>query len=58
LLQNSIATLQQESVSNKQIKESIRVIKEKMQKIRNGATRAQAPAAPANNARESLLDKY
>lgn len=40
LLQNSIATLQQEDVSNSQIVESIRVIKEKMAKIKQSAVGA------------------
>lgn len=49
LLQNSIATLQQDDVSNKQIVESIRIIKDKMQKIKESALGGSQPQAPSQD---------
>jgi hypothetical protein len=52
LLQNSIDTLKQENVSNARIVASIKVIKEKMKKIKEGALGGNKPSeseAPASN---------
>lgn len=47
LLQNSIATLQRENISNQQLRNSLNVIRDKMQKIRDwqGGQQPQRPAA-------------
>jgi hypothetical protein len=59
LLQNSIATLQQENISNAQIASSVKVIKEKMQKIRSGALGVQEsqPAASPKKAGRFIIEE-
>jgi hypothetical protein len=59
LLQNSIATLQQENISNAQIASSVKVIKEKMQKIRSGALGGQEsqPASSPKKAGRFIIEE-
>jgi len=58
LLQNSIATLQSDQISNAQLKESLKVIRNSMAKV--SAWKGSAPATPAapSSDIDSLLEKY
>lgn len=56
LLQNSLAALESEDISNAELKRSLKVIRDKMEKAANWKPAGAAPAVDPR--RQSLLDKY
>lgn len=55
VLQNALASLDSAKISNNELKASIKVIREAMRKV---STWAPSEAAPIDDERQSLLDKY
>jgi hypothetical protein len=57
LIQNSIATLQSERISNAELRRSLKIIRDGMEKVSNWSPTRQPPANEADDI-DSLLDMY